>query len=120
MVVHGRDVGAPTMADIDRRAQEIADIRGHDEKFTEEDLKQARRELFGEGEARTTDDAVESDLSITRDPSEPVSDRGEQFKEMNGPDENDEPARLARQGVDEAAHDQMLAAERARRNRDLE
>ena len=118
VVIHGREAGAITTADIDRRAQEIADIRGHGEKFTKEDVEQARRELFGTDVTEPRDDPAHPELSITRDPSDPVAVRGEQHTDMNEPDENENPARLAQQGVNEATHDQMVAASRDQRNRE--
>jgi hypothetical protein len=61
------------------------------------------------------EDAVMSD-SLSRDPSEPAVSRGEQVPNVEEPDDDEQaaPERLVSEGVEEAGHDQMLAARRKR------
>jgi hypothetical protein len=54
--------------------------------------------------------------SLSRDPSDPPPNRGEQIPDQEEPDDDEEAQseRLVEEGVDEAEHDQMLAARRKR------
>jgi hypothetical protein len=48
--------------------------------------------------------------SMSRDPSDPLSDRGRQAPEYGGDDEKTALENLALEGVEEAQHEQMLEA----------
>jgi len=54
--------------------------------------------------------------SLSRDPSDPAVSRGEQAPNVEEPDDDEQeaPERLTAEGVEEAGHDQMLAARRKR------
>jgi hypothetical protein len=114
VLLRGEEAGGITKADIERRARERALIRDGTENYTEADLEAAARELFGgETPASMAEDAG-SEVVLSRDPSEPRGDSGHQRDEVS-PDEdeeNEEPERLAIQGVAEAEHDTMVQARR--------
>lgn len=119
VLIRGEEAGGITKADIERRARERALIRNGTEYYSEADLEDAARELFGgETPASMVDDA-ESDIAATRDPAEPGGVRGHQRDDI-APDEdeeNEEPERLAIQGVEEAEHDTMVQAHRREREK---
>jgi hypothetical protein len=113
MIVRGRATGAITAADIERRARELALIRRGDERYNEEDLRRAERELMGDTDLPDVDDDENTPYAANRDPSEPISNHG--FQHVMPGQEGDEqtaPERLAQQGVDEAQHDQMVESRR--------
>ncbi|HZZ58945.1 MAG TPA: hypothetical protein VFE31_14020 [Opitutaceae bacterium] len=111
MIVHGQEVGSPGPADADRRAREIALIDGH--PVGPEDLTEAERELSGSNRP-LNDSADESVGSLSRDPSDPPADQGRQAPSFEGDDEEQAAERLVSEGVEEADHDQMLAARKQR------
>ena len=53
---------------------------------------------------------AESMRSMSRDPSDPMVDRGRQVPEYGGDDEKAALEQLALEGVEEAQHDQMVEA----------
>ena len=103
----GRGVGAFTKADVERRAQELALIDNRTEA-TDDDREAALTEL----RALHLPDAVNEDAgsmtSMSRDPSDPLVDRGRQVPEYGGDDEKAALEHLALEGVEEAQHQQML------------
>ena len=109
IILHGDGVGDLTLDDIEKRAREIAVIHGRaPERATEEDRQQALDEL--QNRAQPIDDDGESRGAITRDPSEPVSVPGRHIVNQTGEGDPAAIERLAYEGVEEAQHDQMLAA----------
>jgi hypothetical protein len=119
VLLHGEGVGSISVEDIQRRARELASINGVPPAVvTDEFLEQARRELQGEElPAGSTEDA-EAVGGITRDPSEPPSDTGRQIPNLEESDGQQDQERLTEEGVEEAQHDQMLAARRLERHED--
>ena len=116
ILIHGKGSGGITGGDLERRAREIAFINGHSpEAVNEADRDEARDELNGESLPPTTGDDIEVSTGLNRDPSDPPSDRGHQIPNLEGPDEQKAVERLAAEGVEEAQHDQMLAARRQQR-----
>lgn len=117
----GRGAGGVTRKDIEHRARELAAIDGRSgDQITEDDLARARAELMGlQLPATTVEDRV-SETGITRDPSEPPSNVGHEAPLIEGPDEEKAVERLALEGVEEAQHEQMLAARRRERHLDEE
>lgn len=110
---HGKAVGVCSPEDVERRAREIARIGGRDEP-TETDRERARRELLDENLPPTvSEDADASTQSLSRDPSDPPSDRGHQAPEYQYVDEEEAVERLALEGVEEAQHEQMVQADNA-------
>ena len=108
---HGRGTGTLSKADIERRARELAAIDGRSgADLTKDDLARARNELLGRDLPGTTVEDVEGNAGVSRDPSEPPSISGREVPIREGPDEEKSVERLALEGVEEAQHDQMLAA----------
>lgn len=112
ILLHGRGTGDLTNDDVEKRAAEIAVIRGRSaERISEDDRAEAWAELNGEllpGTSGSNRDAVGG---LSRDPSEPMSDSGhEVVTTAPEADETEARERLATEGVEEAQHDQMLAA----------
>lgn len=110
--LHGHEAGEITPALIDQRAQEIALIAGRDLP-SDEDQRLALQELQGQDLPDTTvEDSPAIASALTRDPSEPISVPGHQTPVYNEADDDDLGERLAIEGIEEAQHEQMLAARR--------
>jgi hypothetical protein len=121
ILIHGKGTGGISHAAIERRARELADIDGRSgAAITDDDVTRARAELMGSHLAATTVEDAESDGGLSRDPSEPRSISGHETVTREGPDEEKAVERLALEGVEEAQHDQMLAARRRERRLDSE
>jgi len=119
VLIHGKGAGGVTRADIERRARELADIDGRSgAAITKSDLARARAELLGSDLPATAAEDAESDVGVSRDPSEPPSAGGHEAPVVEGADEEQAIERLALEGVDEAQHDLMIAARRQARKED--
>jgi hypothetical protein len=119
LILHGRGTGEIADEDIERRAREIALIRGRPaEHVSDEDRTQALAELQGGLLPENSVTDGESRGALSRDPSEPASITGRQIANLEGDDENDAVERLASEGVEEAQHDQMLASRRQEHRQD--
>ena len=111
--LHGNGMGVASPDDIERRAREIAliDERNPDE-FTDTDWNQAREELMGEV---TTPPPEEDDKNIKMEEEWEVTpdDHGRRVPRP-GVEEDEETVgeHLVSDGLEEAAHDQMLEARR--------
>ncbi|HTL67403.1 MAG TPA: hypothetical protein VL200_07065 [Lacunisphaera sp.] len=115
---HGRGTGDLTDAEVEQRAREIAVIRGRAARdVTEEDRAAAWAELRGDTRPPTSETDAPGGLAVGRDPSEPAGDSGHQVPDQKPSDEGTAAEHLAVEGVEEAQHDQMLAA-RARERRE--
>jgi len=111
MILHGHGTGDLTDDDVEKRAREIALIRGQSPvRVTEADRAEAWAELQGELLPATTDTDGESRGALSRDPSEPIGIPGRQTANEAGDSDAMTVERLASEGVEEAQHDQMLAA----------
>lgn len=114
ILLHGSDAGEITSAAIEARAREIALIDGRT-SVTLADRREARREFQQETLPGTmSEDSATIARSANRDPSEPAAEPGHQIPDRNTIDDQDMIERLAIEGVEEAQHDQMLAARRNR------
>lgn len=114
-VIHGQGAGEIGRNEIERRAREIALIEGNgDETVTEEHRARALAELSGALLPETTVEDAESRGAISRDPSEPPSLSGTGAPIVAEPNEQADLEHLVLEGVEEAQHDQMLAARRRR------
>lgn len=113
---HGARADEVTAEAIETRARELAMIDGrHAHQVTDADRKQSRAELSGETLPATAQDDAEAAGGLSRDPAEPVSRTGHAATEQLPVDEQDIAERLTLEGVEEAQHDQMLAARRQER-----
>jgi hypothetical protein len=119
ILIHGRGAGSAGTRDIEHRARELADIAGRSGSDpTDEDLARAEAELLGKALPDTNSEDEDAQGAISRDPSEPISISGHEVPLREGPDEQKAVERLALEGVDEAQHEQMLAARRRERQLD--
>lgn len=111
-MVHGKGMGGIDDSDVERRANQLASLAGRAVP-TGEDFAQAKSELLGKTlPGAVTEDSPTIARGVTRDPSEPPSDPGRQVPERAAPDEETSAERLVEEGVEEAQHDQMIAAQR--------
>lgn len=109
--VHGHGLGAPTPEDVEKRAREIALINERDpEEFTDADWDQARRELHGTALPSPPEETKEN--ANLEDEWEIVAKNRGHRVPRPGLDENEETLgeHLVADGMEEATHDQMLAA----------
>ena len=110
----GRDPAASGTAEaaIERRAREIATIAQRPE-ISAADREQAQADF----RERNLPDAINEDAdsmqSMSRDPSDPMTNRGRQVPEYGGDDEKAALEHLALKGVEEAQDEQMGAAHNA-------
>jgi hypothetical protein len=110
--VHGNGLGAPSPEEVERRAREIAmiDERNPDE-FTDTDWKQARRELMGE-ENNTPPEETSDNADLTEEWTVVASSKGHRMPRPGTEEEETVGEHLVIDGLEEAAHDQMLEARR--------
>jgi hypothetical protein len=110
--VHGNGFGAPSPEEVERRAREIAmiDERNPDE-FTDADWKQARRELMGE-ENNTPPEETSDNADLTEEWTVVASSKGHRMPRPGTDEEETVGEHLVSDGLEEAAHDQMLEARR--------
>jgi hypothetical protein len=117
IIKHGKGTGDVADEDIEIRAREIAAIHGRTrEQISWEDRAEARAELQGDSIPDISTDDHDGGATVTRDPSEPAGVTGHRVSNMEPEDESSGPERLATEGVEEAQHDQMLAAQRKERH----
>ena len=108
--VHGGGVGVPSPEAVERRAREIALIaeRNPDE-FTDADWDQARRELLGALDP-TAPEETDANAEVVEEWSVVASSGGHRAPRVE--DEENLGEQLVSDGIEEAAHDQMLEARR--------
>ena len=111
ILIHENGLGEMTEREIAERALELAVIDGR-ASATKEDLDRAQAELRGKMVPSTSDSESSSMDSLSRDPSDPPANHGRQMPNYEGADEGTALERLVAEGVEEAQHDQMLAARR--------
>lgn len=109
---HGKGVGMPTPDAVERRAREIARIRGRSgDEFTADDLSLATRELHDKTLELSVDDE-RSDLVATSNPADMAADTGHHVANMRPADEQQVPEAEIKEGVREAEHERMLEGQR--------
>src|SRR5262245_26880013 len=99
--VHGRGVSGFSRTDVERRAHELALIENRAE-VTDEDRARALEELRDLHLPDAVNEDAASMQSMSRDPSDPLVDRGRQIPEYGGEDEKTALEQLALEGVEEA------------------
>jgi hypothetical protein len=105
--VHGKGVSGFSRSDIERRAKELALIANRT-AATDDDRARAVAEFRARHLPDAVNENVQSMQSMSRDPSDPIANRGRQVPEYGGDDEKAALEHLALEGVEEAQHDQML------------
>ncbi|MGC3989320.1 MAG: hypothetical protein QM796_06510 [Chthoniobacteraceae bacterium] len=106
IVNHGDGLGTPTPEVIRQRAIELALISGRRE-YNEEDWRQAKRELHGGHFDGSTDDDM-MECSSLGDPA--VGSIGHRIEPIRDDEDERVVEELFAEGMDEAAHDQMVQA----------
>ncbi len=103
-------MGAPTPELIEKRAREIALIAERDpDEFTDGDWDQAQRELMGRTAASAPEETREN-AELTDDWETVAASTGERAPRAGVDDDEMIGEKLVSDGLDEAAHDQMVAA----------
>ena len=112
--VHGNGLGAPSPDEIEKRAREIALIAARDpDEFTDSDWDQARLELLGSLPSNAPEETDEN-AEVVEEWNVVASSTGHRAPRIE--DEENVGEHLVSDGIEEAAHDQMVEA----RKEDLE
>jgi len=108
--VHGSGVGVPSPEAVEKRAREIAMIDERDpNEFTDADLSQARRELMGVGHTAPPEE-TEQNAELTEEWNVIPGSIGHRTPRPGDEEEETVGEELVTEGLEEAAHDQMLEA----------
>ncbi len=100
----------PDAETVRKRAQELAMINGREE-FTDEDWRDAKRELHGGHELNDTNG--EMDISALVSEHDMIaSSVGHHVENVGLEDQDNVAEELIAEGMDEAVHEQMLASRR--------
>ena len=108
ITLHGNGLGAPSPDEVEKRAREIALIAERDpDEFTDADWDQARRELLG---ATTTNPPEETpeNAEVVEEWNVVAASIGHRAPRIE--DEENLGEQLVSDGLEEAAHDQMVEA----------
>ncbi len=107
MELHGKGVGGFSPEDVERRALELALIDNRT-KANDEDRHRARAEFLDRDLPDASNEDADTMQSMSRDPSDPMVDRGRQAPEYGGDDEDTALQKITLEGVEEAQHEQMV------------
>lgn len=108
IIQHAEGLGTPNSDTVRMRAREIAMIKGHAE-FTEEDWREAKRELHGGHEMNDTNG--DRDMSaMVSEHDMVIGSMGRHAENMLPEDNENVLEELVAEGMDEAIHEQMLAS----------
>ena len=111
--VHGDGFGVPSPEMVEKRAREIAMIdERNPEEFTDTDWEQARRELIGLPPADAPEEPGDG-VDVPEEEREVVPESpGHRAPRAGFDDDENLGETLVSDGLEEAAHDQMLEARR--------
>jgi hypothetical protein len=110
--VHGNGVGVPSPEAVEKRAREIAMIDERDpNEFTDADWNQARKELMGV-ERPSAPEETEQNAKVTEEWNVVPSSSGHRAPRPGVEEDETLGEQLVTDGLEEAAHDQMLEARR--------
>ncbi|HKP04689.1 MAG TPA: hypothetical protein VJU77_15155 [Chthoniobacterales bacterium] len=108
--LHGDGLGAPSPDTVEKRAREIALIAERDpDEFTDADWDQARRELLGDQSVGAPEETNEN-AEVVEEWNVVASSTGHRAPRIE--DEENLGEQLVTDGIEEAAHDQMVEARR--------
>jgi hypothetical protein len=108
--LHGDGLGAPSPDTVEKRAREIALIAERDpDEFTDADWDQARRELLGNQSGGAPEETIEN-AEVVEEWNVVASSTGHRAPRIE--DEENLGEQLVTDGIEEAAHDQMVEARR--------
>lgn len=110
IIHHSQGLGTPSAEMVRQRAVELALIDGRDE-FNDQDWQAAKRELHGGHESNDTNgEMTAADFISEHDMV--VASVGHHTENIGPEDQDNVLEELVAEGMDEAVHDQMLAARR--------
>jgi hypothetical protein len=115
---HGHGLGTVTQEMVEARAKELAQLNGRtSDNVLDFDREQAYRELTGKERLVPEEGPAEQLPEEARWEEVPTSS-GQRVEAVPAPDEQIFSQELVEEGVEEAEHDQMVAAARESRRRD--
>jgi hypothetical protein len=104
-------MGVPSPDEVERRAREIAMIDERDpDEFTDADWKQARLELMGRLEHPGPPEETDENAEVTEEWNVVASSTGHRAPRPGTDEDETLGEHLVSDGLEEAAHDQMLEA----------
>ena len=115
---HSEGLGTPDSGLVRKRAREIALINGRDE-YTEEDWRQAKIEMHGHGPNGQLSEEWAAELMYS-EADGMVIDPGHHTENLKMDDDGNVIEELIEEGLNEALHDQMVAACEEQREADEE
>ena len=108
IIQHSEGMGAPNADMVRKRAEELARINGR-EQFNDEDWRDAKRELHGGHQTNDTNGDMDMATAFSEHDMV-VSSLGHHVENMGLDDQDSMVEELIAEGMDEAVHEQMLAA----------
>ena len=109
--LHGNGMGVPSPEEVERRAREIAMIDERDpDEFTDADWNQARKELMGQLEHPAPPEETEQNAEVTDEWNVVAGSTGHRAPRTREAEDETVGEHLVTDGIEEAAHDQMLEA----------
>ena len=118
IIHHSAGMGMPCAETVRQRARELAEIDGRNE-FNEGDWQEAKRELHGGHESNDTNGEMNMETMISGHDMV-TSSLGHHATKMGFDDQDNVAEELIAEGMDEAVHEQMLAARHERDAEDAE
>ena len=116
---HGEGEGLPTRDTVLDRAREIAITNGRlPEQVTAGDIADARQEILGAQNGPTDDGELDANETTPLNDAAVGESWGHKALTKLPADEQTSPADLVREGVEEAAHEQLLEGNKQSRKRD--
>jgi hypothetical protein len=110
IIQHSAGLGAPSAETVRQRARELARINGR-EQFSDEDWREAKRELHGGHESNDTNGEMNMSAAVSEHDMV-ASSLGHHVENLVPDDQGNVAEELIAEGMDEAVHEQMLAASR--------
>jgi hypothetical protein len=110
IIHHSTGMGTPDVLTVRQRAEELARIDGR-QQFNETDWHQAKRELHGGHETNDTNGNMDA-AALVSERDMIATSTGHQVENMGLEDQENVLEELIAEGMDEAVHEQMLAARR--------
>ena len=108
IIHHSEGLGTPTADMVRKRAQELARINGREE-FNDEDWREAKRELHGGHQTNDTNGNMDMATAVSEHDMV-VCSMGHHVENVGLDDQDSMVEELIAEGMDEAVHEQMLAA----------
>jgi hypothetical protein len=118
IIQHSEGLGTPNSDTVRKRAAEIAMINGRSE-FSEEDWREAKRELHGGHGLSDTNGEYEMGAMVSEHDMV-IGSLGHHAENLRPDDTENVLEELIAEGMDEAVHEQMLASRRAEAEEDIE